>query len=197
MPLYYYPNRPHLVPPDPQNPLDPKPNYINGLEASGKYVAEQKWNGDNLTLMTGKSRLEFWNRQHSRLKYAPSDGVREELLRLPKNCSYNAELVHNKTKTVKHRIIVHCVMVWKGKPLLGKSWGDSRRILEDLEFGEHVVLSPVWKSGFWDLFQKADGSIIEGIILKDPNGKLVFSSRPVPDVPWMLKIRKPCKKYSF
>ena len=45
--LYWYPNRPLLIPPDPLDPLNPKPDYLNSLEASGKYVAEQKWNGDN------------------------------------------------------------------------------------------------------------------------------------------------------
>jgi hypothetical protein len=92
-------------------------------------------------------------------------------------------------------------MAWDGKYLIGKSWGDSRAILEkcveDGLSGPHVKISPVWRSGFWNLFQDADGAIIEGIILKDPTGKLVFSATPPRDVPWMLKIRKPCKKYNF
>lgn len=61
MALYYYPNRPMLVPPDPLNALDPKPDYINSLEASGKYVAELKGNGDNCLLYTDTN--TFMSRQ--------------------------------------------------------------------------------------------------------------------------------------
>jgi hypothetical protein len=88
-------------------------------------------------------------------------------------------------------------MAHEGKPLIGSTWGDSRKILETFTYGSHVVLSNIWKKGFWDLWNKADGSIIEGIILKDPKGVLKFSTSPVNDVSWMLKIRKPSKKYSY
>jgi len=197
--LYYYPNRPVLVPPDPKDPLDPKPDYLNSLEASGKYIAEQKWNGDNTLIFTDT--MTFWNRQKEKLRYAPSVGVREELERWPKESLINAELVHNKTKTIKDLIIVHCIMVWKDELLLGKTWGDSRKILDDCVeaglSGPHVRVSPVWGSGFWGLYREADGEIIEGIILKNPTGKIVFSTTPINDVPWMMKIRKPSKKYAF
>lgn len=195
-PFYYYPNRPMLVPPDPKNPLNPAPDYINSLEASGLYVAEQKWNGDNTLIYTGPT-PEFWNRHHARLHYKPSDEVLSELAKWPSNCVLNAETVHSKTKTVKHFLLVHCVMVWKSRPLAGKTWGDSRLILEDQPGGSHVVISPVWKTGFWKLFQDADGATVEGIILKNPKGKLVFSTSPVADVSWMIKIRKPSKKYPY
>jgi hypothetical protein len=199
MPLYYYPNRPTLIPPDPKDPLNPKSDYINGLETSGKYVAEQKWNGDNCLIYT--TGLEFWNRHKARLSYQPSPEAREEWERWPKDSIINAELIHNKSKTIKHLFIVHCIMQWKGELLIGKTWGDSRAILEECLAtglsGEQVRISKVWQSGFWDLFQAADVTTIEGIILKDPMGKLRYSTTPLADVSWMLKIRKPCKKYSF
>lgn len=92
-------------------------------------------------------------------------------------------------------------MTWKGKHLIGKTWGDSRDILNEcIEkglSGEHIQISKVWNSHFWELFKNADGKTVEGIILKDPKGKLVFSAVPIKDVSWMLKIRKPCKKYPF
>lgn len=193
--LYFYPNRPILVPPDPKNPLDPKPDYINSLEKSGKFIAEQKWNGDNALLYT--SEMQFFNRKKEPHRYVPSDEVREELEIFPKKSILNLELVHYKTKTIKHLLVVHCVMAWKGKLLTGRTWGDSRKILEDQEFGTHVILSPVWKKGFWKFFQETDGEIIEGIVLKNPLGKLIFSTTPIKDVSWMLKIRKPSKKYNF
>jgi len=192
---YFYPNRPILIPPDPKNPLNPSPDYLTGLEKSGRYFAETKWNGDNAMIYTDS--LELWNRKCSRLKYAPIGAVREELEQLPKGCLINAELVHNHTKTVKDTIIVHCIMVYKGEPLFGKTWADSRAIIEEFKYGEHVQLSRIYTTGFFDLWNQADGEVIEGIILKDPSGLLQFSQVPIADVSWMLKVRKPCKKYSF
>ena len=200
--VYYYANRPTLIPPDPDNPMNPGPGYIMGLEASRKYVAELKWNGDNTLLHTDT--MTFWNRHHEKLHYQPSPEVMEELLRWKDaagNAIINFETVHSKTQTVKHLLIVHCVMAWQGEYLIGKTWGHSRDILDRCIdqglSGEHVQVSKIWRTGFWDLFQNTDGKIIEGIILKDPNGKLVFSTMLLKDVSWMLKIRKPCKKYSF
>jgi len=194
--IFFYPNRPTLIPPDPINPRNPKPDYINGLEKSGTYIAEKKYNGDNCYMYNP---TEFWNRHKARHRYQPSPEVLEELQKLPGKAHYNVELVNYRTKGTKNLIIVHCVMVWKGAPLIGKTWGDSRKILEDIvdPNNKHVILSPVWKTGFWELYQDADGLEIEGIILKNPKGKLIFSTQPIPDVYWMLKIRKPCKKYQF
>ena len=196
MNIFFYPNRPTLIPPDPQNPLRPAPDYINGLEKSGTYLAERKYNGDNCYIY---SPTEFWNRHKARHRYQPTPEVLEELKALPKHAHYNVELVNFRTKKTKNLIVVHCIMVWKGQPLLGKTWGDSRKILEDIipSSNQHVILSPVFKTGFWNLYQEADGEEIEGIILKNPKGKLVFSTTQIKEVPWMLKIRKPSKKYQF
>jgi len=201
--LYWYPNRPLLIPPDPLDPLNPKPDYLNSLEASGKYVAEQKWNGDNCLLYTDD--LTFWNRHHKQLKYVPSPQVLKEVRMFPRGCIVNLELVHNKTITIKHKLVVHSLLAYKGKPLLGKTWGDARHLLEtEFQFGEQVILSPLWRTGFWELFQAADGKTIEGIILKNPSGRLVFSTTALDHVSYMMKVRKPAinaagqtTKYSF
>lgn len=196
--MFFYPNRPTLIPPDPKNPLKPKPAYLNSLEATGLYVCEHKWNGDNVVITTGPNPV-FRNRRGEPFRYRPTAEVLKELRLWPPKCDLNAELVHYHTKSTKNLIIVHSVLVWKGKPLYGKTWGDARQLLEanqDL-FGTHVRLSTVWKDHFWDHFQEADGETIEGIVLKNPKGKLVLSASLIPDVPWMLKVRKPSKKYSF
>jgi ATP-dependent DNA ligase len=105
--------------------------------------------------------------------------------------------MHKHTKDIKNRLIAHTVMVWKGEVLAGKTWGYARSLLETCTYGKHVVISELFKTGFWDLFQAADGVNVEGIVLKDPKGLLKFSATLLPDVPFMLKIRKPCKKYNF
>ena len=193
--LFYYPNRPILIPPDPDNPLEPKPDYINSLEKSGIYLGEQKQNGDNILIYTGD--MKIMNRHGKRHRYVPTPQVKKELSAFPTGAIINAELMHYKTKTVKDIIICHSLLAWKGKPLIGATWGDARDILQEQKYGKHVQLSKVWKKGFWELFQKADGKIIEGIILKDPTGKIRISTSKIPDVSYMMKIRKPHKNYSF
>lgn len=194
--LYWYPNRPILIPPDPENPLQPKPDYINGLEQSGKYVGELKWNGDNVLIYT--SGPEFWNRHKARHRYAPPPEVLQELAEaFPSDSIINAELVHYKTKDIKDLLVVHSVLAWKGKPLSGKSWGYARELLEGCSYGKHVVLSETFTKGFWERFQQADGKVIEGIVLKDPAGLIRLSTSKLADVSWMCKIRKPCAKYNF
>ena len=191
MQLYYYPNRPTLIPPDPENPLEPAPDYINGLDASGKYVAELKWNGDNTLIYTGQPNepIILWNRHHERLKYQPSPEVMEELQRwkdLAGEAIINCETVNRCTVNVKDLLIVHCIMAWKGEYLIGKTWGDSRNILDECIglglSGEHVQISKIWRTGFWQLFKETDGKTLEGIILKNPAGKLLFTTSMPKDV---------------
>lgn len=205
--MFYYPNRPTLVPPDPNNPLNPSSDYIDELEASGKYIGEYKWNGDNTTVYT--SNMTFFNREGRPLHYTPHPEMLEELSVFPRGCILNGELMHRHTKKVKDLLILHSVMAWKGHQLFGKTWGDSRKILEDMDlpqtkgtslvYDTHLVTAANYGSGYWGMFQEAVAcdEAIEGIVLKNPKGKLVYSVNPISDVPWMVKIRKPSKKYSF
>ena len=166
------------------------------MEQSGLWVAEQKWNGDNTQLITGLQ-PEFWNRRKERLRYSPTPSVMKELQAFPDACMINLETVHYHTKTIKNLLIVHCIMVHRNQPLYGKTWQDSRDILETFKYGKHVVLSKIWTKGFWDLFQEADGTIIEGIVLKKKTGLLKLSTSPITDIGWMVKVRKPSAKYAF
>ncbi len=200
--LYYYPNRPTLIPPDPKSPMNPKPNYINELEKTGKFIAEQKWNGDNILVYTDD--CSFWNRRKGLHRYEPLPETTKALKLFPKGCIINLELVHYRTKLIKNYLLIHSLLAWAGSVLTGKTWSDARLILEDFFQtmsqkldGSGLHLSPVWKTGFWKLFQEADGETIEGIVLKEPKGKLVISAGTIPDVTYMLKIRKPSKKYKF
>ena len=204
---FYYPNRPTLVPPDPINPLNPSSDYIDSLEDQNKYIGEYKWNGDNTTVYT--SNMTFFNREGRPLHYTPHPDLLEELSAFPRGCILNGELMHRHTKKVKDLLILHCVMAWKGHQLFGKTWADSRKILEDMNliqtkgtslvYDAHLVTAANYGSGFWGMFQEAVAcdEAIEGIVLKNPKGKLVFSVNPITDVSWLIKIRKPSNKYSF
>jgi hypothetical protein len=190
------------MPADPANVYNPGRAYMDSLERSGLYVGEFKWNGDNTLIYTDTD--TWWNRHQEHLKYHPSPEVTNEIHKIfPAGCIVNAETVNRCTRNVKDKIVVHCLMAYKGQLLLGKTWGDSRKILEnDLDFSgcAHVILSQTFKTGFWDRFQEAwhAGPELEGIILKNPKGRLVFSTsqKPAEDVSWMMKFRRPSKKYA-
>lgn len=198
--LFYYPNRPSLLPPDEA--------FLKHNDTLSKYVGEFKWNGDNTTIDTDD--LIFYNRDGGVLSYRPHHELLNEIRKtFPKGCLLNGELMHRHTKNVKDLLILHCIMKWKGKILLGKKWGDSRKILEDanlpqtqgtcLKYDYHLLTAQTHRKNFWGMFQDAlncDNSI-EGIVLKDPEGLLKFSVNPLDDVYWMIKIRKPCKKYHY
>ena len=146
--LFYYPNRPTLIPPD--------KNRIDALEKTGEYVAEKKFNGDNVLIDTDTH--NFWNRKKKRHRFVPSIAMSLELGKWPKHSILNAELMNYRTIGIKDILIVHCIMAWKGKLLLGKTWGDSRKILDDQPSGAHVQVSPTYKTGY-------------GISLKKPTAK--------------------------
>jgi hypothetical protein len=194
--IFYYPNRPTLRPVDPKNISTPTSWYLDELEKSGVYIAEKKFNGDNVYIDTDNP-LQLWNRVKEPHHYRPTPEVLKELEMFPKGTVLNAELMHYKTVGIKNRLIIHCVMRWKGVWLIGKTWGEARILLDDFASRTYIKISPIYKSGFWDLYSSADGKEIEGIVLKDPKGKLLFSTSPIKDVPWMLKFRHPCAKYNF
>lgn len=208
--LFFYPNRPTLVPPDPLNPSKPSPNYINSLEQSGKYIGEFKWNGDNTTIYTYPDRPPaFYNRTGQPLSYKPLPDLLKELSVFPPWCVLNGELMDRHTKKVKDLLILHCAMAWDNKILNGKTWQDSRNLLLSmslpqtkgtcLDYDNHLLVAENHTKDFWGMFDEAracDGAI-EGIVLKNPTGKLYFSTSPIRDVSWMLKIRKPSKKYRY
>ena len=199
--IFYYPNRPTLRPVDPRDILNPTSWYLDELEATGKYVAELKYNGDNIYIDTDNP-TQFWNRHKQPHRYVPPAGMLEEISKFPGGSLLNAELLNFKIKEsdgadVKNVIVVHCVMKWEGKLLIGKTWGHSRALLENFSSGKHLHISEIYKKDFWKLYQSADGKKIEGIILKEPSGKLVFSTSQIDDVPWMIKFRHPCAKYPF
>lgn len=186
--IYYYPNRPLLY--------TPKKDTVDNLENNG-YIAELKWNGDNLILDTSTGTI--WNRFKKKYnRYRPSPQVLKEAKIFPKDSLINFELMHFHTPDIKDRWIVHCVMAWKGEYLIGESWAKSRQLLAEIlpepsdlqNIKEHVVLSPIYHEGFWDILTQADGKVIEGIVCKDPAGKLVFNTTKSINVPWMIKFRE-------
>ena len=197
--IFFYPNRPLLFSVD-----DPR---IVSMGTDPNYDAEIKKNGTRLVLQKTKSPhpnkqgdFIFFNRQKEVLKYEPSKELMEELskLRIPFESQLDGELMHFKTKNLKHTIYFYDVYVLSGN-LVTVNLEKRREILKDM-FGDNkfklIHISKQYKNGFIKLFKKViTEEENEGLVIKDKRGIISFTVTKSPDVAWQIKIRKPTKNY--
>jgi ATP-dependent DNA ligase len=145
---------------------------------------------------------EFMNRHKQRMSYTPSPEVMEELnaLSIKPNTQLDGELMHTRTKNVKHQIVFYDVYVLNGKRQRGVL-SERRNALNDLFASHsfnHLSQSKAYENGFRDLFEQViTCREHEGLVLKDSNGKLKFSPVGSSDVSWQYKVRRPHKNYKY
>lgn len=108
------------------------------------------------------------------------------------------ELLHNKHPSVKNTIYLFDVLVYKGDDLTGSTYMDRYSILQDVVPRKHkrIWLAENHHNGD-DLFHSLDNPIDEGIVLKDPNGRLRTCLRDGKNSGWQFKCRKLHANYSF
>jgi hypothetical protein len=121
-----------------------------------------------------------------------------------------AELLHSKTKTIKDTLFIHDILVEKSVFLLDSTFADRQKILEpfktNVEAWSHYVIdgqNKLWlaknfTTGFRTLFDAIrDPTIDEGLVLKDPQGRLKMCVSPTDNASWCVKARYPTKNYRF
>jgi ATP-dependent DNA ligase len=210
----YYPPKPLLISID--QPLFSK------LEQRADVVAEPKYNGTRLILKrivddaihTGvwlKPYYEFWNRDGEILKYQPSNELLQQLdlIKWEGDCILDGELIHFKTKTMKHTVIIFDVFLWNGKPMTDLPFVNRRKLLEDkvgktlaLFSTKNVFLAPQWNGGYKADFKRLYENMIqyeeiEGLVIKSLKVKVILGRRESPTVATMWKVRKPGPTYRF
>lgn len=200
--LYYYPNKPILI--LPTSPV------VQQLSDDPDWWAEVKKNGSRLCLWKSKedsnhknfNEFIFWNRTKELLKYTPDPELLDELnsLNIPNGTHIDAELLHQKTKHIKHYIYVYDLYRYKGLEVL-ETLEVRRRMLEDLiskKNLKHIQLAQTYSSDFVNLFKKV---IVEeeneGLVMKNRKGKIVWNLKTCVEVPWQVKIRKTNGSYQF
>ena len=200
--IYYYPNRPFLIPPDSE--------MVQQKSDDPNWDAEIKWGGDRLGLWKTKeqfpkqfSSFVFWNRQNEIFKkYEPSPELLDELnsLELPFETALDGELLHFKTRNYKHCIVFYdayivgdqrCVVELRNRRDIMASYFKARKF-------KLIHMAEQFQTDFKQHFDKV---IVddekEGLVMKDKNGKIQWNTVKSPDVAWQLKIRKPEKNYKF
>lgn len=196
--LYYYPNLPHLLPPD--------SDEIDKCSKDKTWIAELKMNGTNCLILKEVNKYHFFDRHGKILKYLPVKEVIDELdsLKIPNGSILNAELLHNKTKITKNTLFFHCILQWNKRLLNNITFKEQRMLLETVfnkcEYN-HLLLAKHHKGDFKKIFKKAINNdkenIIEGLVLKNLLGKINVNTNSSKEVWWMIKIRKPNKNYIF
>lgn len=194
--MYWYPNRPVLIPRTAQE--------FGQFSESSDWTAEVKKNGSRLVLQKDETGAwRFMNRHHSVMTYTPSPSVLDELnsLDIPPDSQLDGELMHTRTKGVKHRIYFYDVYVLGGKKQRGILEKRRETLCDLIPLGlSHVMRSAVYEDdfeGLFDLILESDVDEDEGLVLKKSSGKLKFNAVKSVDVPWQVKVRRPHKNYQF
>lgn len=211
----------------------PKPTLISltqplfgELDKDVRFITELKYNGDRLILQRKETGLfEFWNRDGSKLKYNPLDSLLEHLssFKWEGYCVLDGELLHFKTKYIKHHVILFDAFIWNGESLKSKVFKERRAYVEKLfddgnflssrslpidtilaipdfrwDTSNGVSISPQWESGFKKIFNEfTKMDEIEGLVIKRLDAKLELGRSSSPVVKYMFKVRKPGPTYRF
>jgi hypothetical protein len=173
------------------------------------WIAQYKKNGTNsIIAVSPDKKLTAWTRHgepHKQWNF--TEGSRAIFNRLPEGWHViNAELIHSKTPTIKDTHYIHDILVTNGKYLIGLTYAQRYKILQDLflhnplaSMPSHFVLDKhSWlvknvRENFGNAFKSINTVEDEGLVLKDPTGILSLQNNSS----WLVKARKPHKNYSF
>lgn len=185
------------------------------------WIAQYKYNGTrNIVAVFPDGHIEMFNRHREHNKaYRPTPDMISSFkaLKLPLGSFhvFDCELMHSKTRGLKDRVILFDILVSCGDYLIGSRYIDRYRALEKLlgtptEFESETnnkiayrVNNNIWFSKIYtkDLPERFRKLIhmdeVEGLVLKDPNGKLTFGLQEENNGSWMIRVRKPNKNYAY
>lgn len=196
---YLYPEKPRLISINQQ--------LFDTIAKDPRWVAEPKYNGSRLLLYVNGDRIEFWNRHGRRFDYKPPEFLRATLSdfgrKVSGECLFDSELRHNKVQGVRDRIVIWDVLMWNGDLLLDVPYRH-RRMYLPWEFPTNESFSFIqqhpggngtpFKVLFHDWIQDPE---IEGMVIKNLNGKLNLSRTAGQSSNWMFKVRRPSGMYRF
>ena len=189
---YFYPERAALIHKD--QPL------FETLSKDPKWIAEPKFNGSRLQLHhLHDNTWEFWNRHGQKFSYTPSPELLKDLngLNLKGYWLLDGELRHNKVVGVRDKVVLYDVFVAEGHILNTQTFEERRGILEVLFHyngpytGDILDLTAQYDTNFSKEFERyGDDKEIEGLVLKNLNGKLNLGRTSSPKSTWQFKVRK-------
>lgn len=207
---YFYPERPVLVHRD--------QDLVDRLSDDPNWIAELKYNGQKLELHVIDGKVLFYGRHGNLLKYHydPSPELVEYFKkRFPKGYYlFSGELRHNKVVGVQHKIVLWDVFIYKNQFLYKEPYWARRAFLEKHfhSFGDAtfqnldiykknnypVCLIYQFKTDFKKVFNEViKEDELEGLVMKNLQGKLDLGRKSGPDSKWQFKIRKETGRHKF
>lgn len=203
----------YLYPPRPEAAIPP--DMLGWYEKRG-WVAQYKKNGTNTIIaISPDKKFTAMNRHAENHKaWQLTDYIKQELIRLfPESCwiVLVAEIMHSKTKTIKDTIFIHDILVYQNKFLIDSTF-ENRQLLLDSKLKTNVETqthyacdanNKIWYAkrftkDFEKLFSDIkDPTVDEGLVLKNPKGKLNSCSKQTSNASWQVKVRHSSKKYIF
>lgn len=125
---------------------------------------------------------------------------------------FAAELMHSKTPNTKDTLYLFDMVVHNSKELIGTTYDERQDMLAMMfherqgeEDSHYVIENGIWlvKNHLHDLKKKFSEikahptKEFEGLVLKDPNGKLSLMTKTGQNQGWQVKVRVPNFSYSF
>lgn len=203
---YLHPPRPDLAIPS---------ELLHVYESKG-WIAQFKKNGTNTIIaISPDKQIITMNRHKAAHKaWAITEHIKNELLRLfPENKWFVlcAEIMHSKTPTIKDTIYIYDMLVWCGDFMYNSTFEERAEILDsrlitNVESTTHYVCDSAGKiwyakrfnKNFLDLFNSIrDIKIDEGLVLKNPKGRLNTCAKSDDNKSWQVKCRHSAKNYAF
>ena len=196
----------YLWPPRPERKVPPT---TFGFYQSRGYWAQVKKNGTCTVIFARGKEVIFktrhdddhkaWTPKPEHIKFFQSDSTEWTV--------YVAELIHSKTPHIKDQLYIFDMIVEDGEQLTGVTFAERQLMLyakfpggvyevDQYRVHPNISLAINFKSDYQHLW-KSLKSEDEGLVLKDPNAKLVACLKQTSNAGWQVKSRVPTKNYSF
>jgi ATP-dependent DNA ligase len=195
-----------------------KPEHVGRHK---KHIAQYKYNGTRtLIFISPDGNINMFNRHqelHKQYKLSRPMIKSIKALGLAANKWHvlDGELMHAKTKGIKDRVVLYDILVHASDYLIGSTYmfryklltrlcGSPQELEQDTGNGialavkETLWLAPVFSDDLTDRYaDHIDLDEIEGLVLKDPKGKLEFGVTEKNNTGWQIRCRKPHKNYAY
>lgn len=201
-----YDNPTYLFPPRAEHAIPPA--LLGSYERKG-WFAQVKKNGTNSVIFVSPSKDVYAmgrnNNQHKQWQFTPESAAIFKTLPGKGWNVINAELLHSKVVGLRDINYIHDILVEDGQYLLGTTYAQryARLLMLFLKGKEestpshfilnnHAWLAKNHRDSFKALFQSLDKPEDEGLVLKNPEGKLAARDNSG----WTVKCRRPHKNFS-
>lgn len=219
-----YDNYMYLFPP---RPIQTTHNTELSKYDNGMFLAQPKYNGDCCNIFINESTLHVMNRHKSPITSNYSDvDFRGMYMATGGNgwLVISGEFL-NKNKSGENgqpfnlKFVIWDILVWNGDYLLGTTFLDRVRLLEQLfpcsqmrvskkefECYKHLCMTehknifkaPCYDSNFGSLYNSiVETDLYEGLVIKRKDAKLNIGLTEKNNNDWQIKCRKPTKNYNF